>query len=43
MKIVFLDASTMGDVSFEPIAALGEFVVYDRLVKIESLSVSNLL
>ena len=30
MKIVFLDASTMGDVSFEPIAALGEFVVYDR-------------
>ena len=30
MKIVFLDAATMGDVSFEPIAALGEFVKYDR-------------
>lgn len=30
MKIVFLDAATMGDVSFEPIAALGDFVKYDR-------------
>ena len=29
MKIVFLDAATMGDVSFEPIARLGEFVIYD--------------
>ena len=29
MKIVFLDAATMGDVSFAPISALGEFVVYD--------------
>ena len=28
MKIVFLDAATMGDVSFEPIARLGEFVRY---------------
>ena len=28
MKIVFLDAATMGDVSFEPIARLGEFVTY---------------
>ena len=29
MKIVFLDAATMGNVSFEPIARLGEFVIYD--------------
>ena len=29
MKIVFLDAATMGDVSFEPIARLGEFKIYD--------------
>jgi glycerate dehydrogenase len=28
MKIVFLDAATMGDVSFEPFARLGEFVSY---------------
>ena len=28
MKIAFLDAATMGDVSFEPIACLGEFVTY---------------
>lgn len=28
MKIVFLDAATMGDVSFEPIANLGEFTAY---------------
>ena len=28
MKIVFLDAATMGDVSFEPIACLGEFTTY---------------
>jgi glycerate dehydrogenase len=28
MKIVFLDAATMGDVSFEPIARLGEFTAY---------------
>ena len=28
MKIAFLDAATMGDVSFEPIARLGEFVTY---------------
>ena len=28
MKIVFLDAATMGDVSFEPFEALGEFVPY---------------
>ena len=29
MKIVFLDAATMGDVSFEPIECLGDFVAYD--------------
>lgn len=29
MKIAFLDAATMGDVSFEPIARLGDFVKYD--------------
>ncbi|MBR5499818.1 MAG: D-2-hydroxyacid dehydrogenase [Bacteroidales bacterium] len=28
MKIAFLDAATMGDVSFEPIAKLGDFVAY---------------
>ena len=28
MKIAFLDAATMGEVSFEPIACLGEFVTY---------------
>ena len=28
MKIVFLDAATMGDVSFEPFEQLGEFVRY---------------
>ena len=28
MKIAFLDAATMGDVSFEPIAQLGEFITY---------------
>lgn len=30
MKIVFLDAATMGDVSFEPIAKLGKLVCYDK-------------
>ena len=29
MKIVFLDAATMGDVSFSPIEQLGEFICYD--------------
>lgn len=29
MRIVFLDAATMGDVSFEPIARLGDFIMYD--------------
>ena len=28
MKIVFLDAATMGDVSFEPFEQLGEFISY---------------
>ena len=30
MKIVFLDAATMGDVSFAPIESLGELVLYDN-------------
>ena len=29
MKIVFLDAATMGDVSFDPIREKGELVLYD--------------
>ena len=37
MKIVFLDAATMGDVSFEPIAGLGEFVKYDMSSAQEAL------
>ena len=30
MKIVFLDAATMGNVSFEPFESLGEFVKYEN-------------
>lgn len=30
MKIVFLDAATMGNVSFEPFEALGDFVRYEH-------------
>lgn len=37
MKIVFLDAATMGEVSFEPIQALGEFIKYDRSTPEEAL------
>ena len=37
MKIVFLDAATMGDVSFEPIEQLGELVCYDRSTPEEAL------
>ena len=37
MKIVFLDAATMGDVSFGPISRLGEFVCYDRSTHEEAL------
>lgn len=37
MKIVFLDAATMGDVSFEPIEKLGEFVKYDLSTPQEAL------
>ena len=37
MKIVFLDAATMGDVSFAPISALGEFVFYDYSTPEEAL------
>ena len=37
MKIVFLDAATMGEVSFEPIQALGDFIKYDRSTPEEAL------
>lgn len=37
MKIVFLDAATMGDVSFAPIAQLGELVCYERSTPQEAL------
>ena len=37
MKIVFLDAATMGDVSFEPIERLGELVCYDSSTSQEAL------
>ena len=30
MKIAFLDAATMGNVSFEPFEALGEFIRYEH-------------
>lgn len=37
LKIVFLDAATMGDASFEPIAELGDFVCYERSTPEEAL------
>lgn len=37
MKIVFLDAATMGEVSFEPIASLGDLVCYDSSTAEEAL------
>ena len=37
MKIVFMDAATMGDVSFEPISAHGELVCYDSSTSQEAL------
>ena len=37
MKIVFLDAATMGEVSFEPIQVLGDFIKYDRSTPEEAL------
>lgn len=37
MKIVFLDAATMGDVSFAPIAQYGEFVCYDNSTPQEAM------
>ena len=37
MKIVFLDADTMGDVSFEPIEKYGELVCYGRSTPEEAL------
>ena len=33
MKIAFLDAATMGDVSFEPFERLGDFTRYEKLVR----------
>lgn len=38
MKIVFLDAATMGDVSFAPIQQYGELVCYDRSTPEEALA-----
>ena len=37
MKIVFLDAATMGDVSFAPIEQLGDFVRYERSTPEEAI------
>lgn len=37
MKIVFLDAATMGDVSFAPIEQLGDFICYDRSTPQEAI------
>ena len=37
MKIVFLDAATMGDVSFAPIESLGDLVCYDTSTPQEAL------
>lgn len=37
MKIVFLDAATMGEVSFAPIEKLGEFICYDRSTPEEAI------
>lgn len=37
MKIVFLDAATMGDVSFAPIAQYGELVCYDSSTPAEAI------
>lgn len=37
MKIVFLDAATMGDVSFEPFERLGDFVRYENSTPEEAL------
>lgn len=37
MKIVFLDAATMGDVSFAPIEKHGELICYDRSTPQEAL------
>ena len=37
MKIVFLDAATLGDVSFEPFERLGDFVMYENSTPQEAL------
>ena len=41
LKIVFLDAATMGDISFEPIEALGEFIKYDNSTPEEAIERVN--
>ena len=38
MKIVFLDAATLGDVSLEPISALGELVCYRTSSREEAIA-----
>ncbi|MGM9763865.1 MAG: D-2-hydroxyacid dehydrogenase [Candidatus Cryptobacteroides sp.] len=37
MKIVFLDAATMGDVDFSPVRALGDLVLYESSSREEAL------
>ena len=37
MKIVFLDAATMGNVSFEPFEQLGEFIKYENSTPAEAI------
>ena len=41
LKIVFLDAATMGDSSFAPIEALGEFIKYDNSTPEEAIERVN--
>ena len=41
MKIVFLDAATMGNVSFEPFERLGEFVRYENSTPEEAREETN--
>ena len=41
MKIVFLDASTMGDTPIDPIAALGELTLWPTSTKEEALQRVN--
>jgi glycerate dehydrogenase len=37
LRIVFLDAATMGDISFAPIEALGDFIRYDNSTPQEAI------